>query len=138
MQNFKRRSELPNQKIRLNIDNQILTEIAIDVLNAHNVRIYCGTLESGYDKNYPYLLWDHDQLTQVAAEYSRTDLVDCCSLEAFFSYFFESTRKTKDIRISDQYTATVMADKIVVGCQTIDFDTVKQVYDAMLELRNQK
>lgn len=136
MKNFIRRAELPNRKIRFNLNNQILTEIAIDVLNANGVPVYEGTLGTGYDQKYPYLLWDHSQLIQVAESYSQHDLINCNSLEEFFSYFFESL--VPIIKLTDEYSAEIQANKIKVGCQTISFEAVERVYVKMLELRDKK
>jgi len=136
MKNFIRRTELPNQKIRLNIDNQILTEIAIDVLNNKGIPVYHSTLESGYDSEYPYLLWDRNQLTQVGVNYGPYNLIDCVSLEEFFSHFFESS--VTSIKLTDQYSAEIKAFSIKVGCQIIDFDTIEQIYSKMLELQGKR
>lgn len=47
----------------------------------------------------------------------------------------EKAPKTKTIKLNDTYTAVVHKDKVVVGCQTFSHDVVKQLANAVGEMK---
>lgn len=55
------------------------------------------------------------------------------SVDAFFTQLHEMGNHS--VKINNEYTAKIGRENIVVGCQTIPFEKVKEIYEAMVRLR---
>lgn len=56
---------------------------------------------------------------------------ELCTLDELFL----REKATETIKLTEDYNAVVSRDNIVVGCQTIPFDKLEQVYKKALEFR---
>jgi hypothetical protein len=115
------------EKLVLDSKNPIIQDMVIATLRDEGVQVYEGT--TGFDVKYPVLFWDGYSLTQITEPPSQS--YKLLSLEGFLEQFI-STDKT--MRIGD-YDAVFNDKEVKVGCQTIPYDIVKKLYEAMTEMR---
>lgn len=109
----------------------VTQKAVIDFCNSLGICVFEDTCD--FDPNYPVLGWDGDQIMQ----YRRTDDDGpTLPLGQFIETVARLISSTK-MKVGE-YEAIVQADKVKVGCQTIPFEQVKQVYDKMVELRSKK
>lgn len=120
---------LPKKTVAFDSTDPNSQNILIATMRAMGVPVYENT--KCFDPKFPYIYWDRDHITQTK-DASNKDIV-CSTIEEFLSHFIKQNSKT--IRLSDKYDAIVSGDEIEVGCQTIPFEKVREVYKAMLELR---
>lgn len=67
--------------------------------------------------------------SQLVRDYLKTHefCVVCVDGDICVPFEIITIVKHKELKISDEYTAQVYKDKVVVGCQTIPIDTVKEL-----------
>ena len=91
------------------------------------VPVYSEAERHPYDKIYPNILWDTDQLTQTkqGAQHDVSDSVEIVSFNDFMVVI--KSYKTNKVKLNDDYQAIVNKDIIRVGCQDIPFAKVKEI-----------
>ena len=87
-----------------------------------------------YDEGYPYLFWNGRYITQTSdpnnKDVSETEVFE------FLKHFTESGKpKFKMFDISETYKAKVSANEVKVGCQTVSFELLEEIYKTMVEFR---
>jgi hypothetical protein len=117
----------PGSKDQLVLDSKspIIQDMVVATLRNGGVRVYEGT--TGFDVEYPVLFWDGYGLTQIISS-PQSPLL---SLEEFLEQFI-ATDKTMRI---GEYDAVFNDKEVKVGCQTIPYDIVKKLYEAMTKMR---
>ena len=118
-------------KLVLATQSPTVQNMVIDTLRKNGVTVY-GNIK-GFDPGYPTLIWDGSQLTQTVNSpkgYSVDMSARLLSTEEFIEKFVGTTV----MEVGD-YQATFDKDEVKVGCQTIPYDVVKELYDRMTELR---
>lgn len=123
------KKELPKHEIVFTNTSPFKVNLLIDILGRLGVEISNET--QAYDPDYPYLVWGSgNSITQGKAVQGR-ESVD--TIEAFLEYFVEDDIRT--IQLTDDYQAIVKSDKIIVGCQTIPYEKLKEVWNTINALR---
>ena len=108
-----------------------LQKAVIDFCNSLGIPVYEEVCD--FDPRYPVLGWNGEQIMQ----YKRVgDTRPTLSLAQFMERITWLIPSAK-MKVGE-YEAVVEADRVYVGCQTIPFEQVKQVYDKMEELRQGK
>lgn len=105
---------------------------AIAFLRSLQIPVWYETTE--FDPAYPHLKWCPDQkhLTQTknCKDFRDNVVITACLSEFLSSFFLE---EPKAVKISDEYTAVIRDSYVEVGCQKIEFSTVKEIYELVLE-----
>lgn len=123
------KKELPKHEIVFTNTSPFKVNLLLDILERLGVEISNET--QAYDPDYPYLVWGSGGcITQGKAVLGR-ESVD--TIEAFLEYFVEDDIRT--IQLTDDYQAIVKSDKIIVGCQTISYEKLKDVWNTINALR---
>ena len=123
---------LPKLTVALNSKNPETQNILISTMILLGVPVYEDT--TCFDPAYPYVYWDGDRITQTVDATSKS--IVCETVEEFLSYFVYN--KIVTIALTDEYDAKVTETKVIVGCQTISFEKVEEVYNTMVKLRKSK
>lgn len=123
---MKKKKHLPEREFQLDSTNPITQNMVIDFLRKEGIPVYGDTTE--YDPSFPILVWDRGNITQ-----SKTERDKKYSVEEFLDQFFD---KDTIINLGDYSTIISNGNEIKVGCQTISFETVEQVYNEMKKLRD--
>lgn len=91
------------------------------------VSVYSEAERHPYDKVYPHILWDVDQLTQTkqGAQHNISEGVEIVSFNDFMAVI--KSYKSNKVKLNDDYQAIVDKDIIKVGCQDIPFAKVKEI-----------
>lgn len=88
-----------------------------------------------FDSNFPYIIWEDECIYQTKQGTEHYDIRD--NLEVvLFDDFMEAIKffNFNKIRLNSDYEASVNEDHIIVGCQTIPFDKVKEIVALHKEL----
>jgi hypothetical protein len=88
-----------------------------------------------FDSNFPYIIWEDECIYQTKQGTEHYDIRD--NLEVvLFDDFMEAIKffNSNKIRLNSDYEASVNEDHIIVGCQTIPFDKVKEIVALHKEL----
>lgn len=117
--------QFSSRNFRLDSTNPMIQNMVIAWLRKEGVPVYSDTTE--YDSTYPILYWDGEHITQTM---SQKDVQ--YSVEEFIDQFFISY---KTIEIGSYSSVIDSGIEIKVGCQTISFETVEEVYNEMKKLR---
>lgn len=117
----------PKQKIVLDNTNPETQNIIIFMFRNMGLSVYEGTTE--YDSEYPYLLWKDNELVQSRVGYD-SDRIVTNTMEEFMAYFVPGAR-THVVKISGKYDAVITKESVKVGCQTLSYDLVKEIYEKM-------
>ena len=93
-------------------------------------------------KCWPYLALYKNTKEINGNSYSRKDCDQVktivLTLEEFFEFIAtEHKPQSKELVLTDSYTAIIYKDKVVVGCQTIDIAKVKEIIKISEELTNE-
>ena len=115
------------KRFKLNNTNPAIQKMVIDTLRSSGINVWHGTKE--YDKEYPYLYWDGEMLTQ---SYNDSDLL---GLEEFMAEF--AKKASIRVKLNDSYTATVHEDGIEVGCQSFSHSVIEELAEAIIKVKNQ-
>ena len=123
---------IPSYEIALNINDVETVNTVIELLKNMDVRIHEDSQE--YDKSYPYLYWNGEYITQTSdpnnKDVSETEVFE------FLKHFTKSAKpRFKVFEISADYKAKVSAENVKVGCQTVSFDLLEEIYTTMVEFR---
>lgn len=125
-----------DKKIAFNCTDEILVNLVIKLLRDAGLEVYVDTTK--FDPTYPYVVWDSEVLTQyLDLEDGNFDHVET-DMGKFIKHFIKYEDDKVIIPLSSEYKATTYADKVVVGCQTIPYDKVKEVFLTMGKLRKAK
>jgi len=117
-------------KIQYRNTNPMFVNALLGMLKGTGVAIYENSKE--FDPEYPVVGWDGYQVSQFMSTLDSFKVVD--TMEEFINELFISD--TIEMKLTDDYDATVTADIVRVGCQSIPYDKVKELYDAMTSLRD--
>jgi len=130
---MKLKSNSLSLRIKYNNTNPLYVNILIKALRELNIPIYSEV--STFDPEYPYLGWDGSVITQYV-ELGGTDgrVIIVNSIEEFIAAL--TIPDEIRMKLTDDYEAIISADKVKVGCQTIPFEKVKELYDNMVSLRD--
>ena len=123
---MKKKEHLPQKEFQLDSTNPITQNMVIDFLRKEGIPVYEGTTE--YDPSYPILFWGGENITQSRAEKDKK-----YSVEEFIDQFFTNY---ETVNVGKYSTIIDNGYEIEVGCQTISFETVEQVYNEMKKLRD--
>jgi hypothetical protein len=123
---------IPSREIMLNSKNESIQNLIISMFKVMGIPVYKGT--TNYDSSYPYLMWDGNELTQSRECTSYGDRIMVNSMEEFMSHFIPGTN-THIVEISDRYDAVITKESVKVGCQTVSFELVKEIYEKMKSLQ---
>ena len=79
---------------------------------------------------------DEEATGSVAREVNKAGWAVCLCDSDYSVCLFnaEVCPASTTIKLTKDYDAEVFADKVIVGCQTIPADTLKKVYEKMMEL----
>ncbi len=121
---------LPKYTISFTSTDRASQELLFTIVKSMDLPIYSGTY--GYDRQYPYFFWTGSQISQTRGPLEKE--FKCESVEEFLKHFFQGPVR---VSLNEQYEALVEKDAVKVGCQTIPFEKVKEVYDAMVDLRKE-
>lgn len=110
----------------------------INLLRLLGVPVYEETAE--FDPEYPTLVWDESHVTQSKLspeEYcgpSRGGGVIVETASEFVSHFLED-KSIVEVRLNSKYSAkiNVKEQRVEVGCQSIDFDRVEELYNKIFK-----
>jgi hypothetical protein len=122
---MKKKAQLPQEEFQLGSTNPLVQNMVINFFRKEGIPV---SVTTEYDPVFPILIWDGVTITQSKAERDKK-----YSVEEFIDQFFTSY---KTIEIGSYSSVIDSGDVIKVGCQSISFETVEQVYMAMLQLRN--
>ena len=123
---MKKKEHLPQKEFQLDSNNPSIQKMVIDFLRKEGIPVYQFTTE--YDPSYPILFWDGENISQSRAEKDKK-----YSVEEFIDQFFTNY---ETVNVGRYSTIIDNGNEIKVGCQTISFETVEQVYNEMKKLRN--
>lgn len=124
---------LPEVKILLNNKNPETQKIIISMFKAMGLPVHEDT--KSYDFMYPYLLWDGVELCQSRHNIHISDQeIFVKTMEEFMSYFV-TIGDVHIVKISDKYNAEITKESLKVGCQTLSFELVKELYNTMERLQ---
>lgn len=117
----------PEESIVLTIEDPEVQNRVIKTLRKANVPVFFNTIE--YDTRYPYLCWDGEEISQCR-NLECMDNID--SEEEFLALFLEAKEvAVYKIQLNNEYVAEVTARGVLVGCQRISFDKVREVMEAI-------
>ena len=125
---------IPSYDIALKINDAETVNTVIELLKNMDVPIHEDS--QGYDELYPYLFWSGD--SHYISQTSDPNNKDVSETEVFefLKHFIEYGKpKFKMFDISDDYKAKVSAENVKVGCQTVSFELLEEIYTTMLEFR---
>jgi hypothetical protein len=122
-----KKKTLPTEDFELNSQDSTVQKMVIDFCRNNGVPVYEGT--KGFDPRYPILCWSphHKNITQRPSHVTKI-----VSVEEFLQQFFSST---EPIKVGTYDVMVDNGDEITVGCQSITFEQVQEVYMAMKEYR---
>ena len=85
---------------------------------------------------YPIIVWDKEEYSSGIGLFGDSDIYDKYnSLDSFLKEEANNIPKITVIDLNDDCEAKIKRDSIEVGCQTIPFEKVEEVYNIMKELR---
>lgn len=126
---MKLKKELPKHEIVFTNTSPFKVNLLLDILGRLGVAIDSNTI--AYDPDYPYLVWGSSNC--ITQSKTTIDKREVNTIEDFLEYFVEDDTRT--IYLTDDYQAIVKSDKIIVGCQTISYEKLKEVWDTINALR---
>jgi hypothetical protein len=111
----------------------------LKVLVAMGVPVAEDSLE--FDRSFPHIAWRGDEsdvaerhISLTKAVFSTPEYI-ATTFPAFISHFIKSEPEPVKLRLTDDYEAVATAESVQVGCQTIPFDKVKELYNTMIKLQ---
>lgn len=119
------------QNTVVHVPNVELFGFMIDYAKSKNVPVH--TTKDAWGDGYRNLNFYHGELCGNSADFlSNSYKYEWITIEEFFNYC--DNWKNNVIQLTDEYKAEIDKEKKVVkvGCQTIPFDKIKQVYEATL------
>jgi len=130
---MKKITVLPEVKIVLNTKDPQTQNIIISMFKAMGIPVYGDT--QYFDPIYPYLLWDGTELCQTRDNKLKHDnRIFVSTMEEFMSYFV-IIGDVYIVKISDKYNAEITKECLKVGCQTLSFELVEELYNTMERLQ---
>jgi hypothetical protein len=117
-------------------------QIGILVKDGREARIAMAYLATLLGKSVPEFIWEdvtggypvvcYNAGNSVTC-YANKDLVEVClPFDRMDEY---SAPPVVKIKLNEEYEADIHPDIVKVGCQNIPFEKIKEVYEAMLEMR---
>ena len=127
---MKLKKVLPTSELVFTNTDEFAVNLLISIMKNLGVPIYGESQE--YDPEYPHLVWDGRCITQSVEISKWRGQIN--TIEEFVRQFTDMSSKT--IKLTDDYNATITADKVKVGCQEIPFEKLEEIWNTMLEIRN--
>lgn len=125
---MEKRKFISSERAVLSTKDPEIQLLVIELLKAHSIQVHSDTTE--YDPRFPYLVWDYNDLTQTKMCLPE----EARDLKQFLSIFFVDTVK---IQLTKEYEAVVGKEEVKVGCQTIPFGKLEEVYNTVKKLREE-
>lgn len=130
---MKLKKHMPEQELLFTNTDPFTVDLLLTTLRHLGVNVYDSSKE--YDPQYPYVVWDRGYITQTRGA-THPNYLKVSTIEEFIKHFV-SSKGTKTITLSDDYNAHISQDEVKVGCQTIPYKMVKEIWDTMNELRSE-
>jgi hypothetical protein len=98
----------------------------------NNVNIYYKTLKEPVDKEYPYFVFEDDEIAQSWATKKEDPQHFYVSLEEFKAFIQGKGKYTfpfkETVELNSDYSAVITKNSIKVGYQEFSHDKIKELY----------
>lgn len=101
----------------------------------NGIPVYPETRRFPYDREYPFLVWNMDKLSQTQQDTDGN--WKKISIPDFKKLAIKHCAHVL-LQLNEEYTAKIFKDKIVVGCQTFNINIIDELVKAKQKLNNTK
>lgn len=107
------------------------SEFIIRMAKELGVPVHEETIRKPWDKEYPSILWDGDQITQTIS-----DNKEIISLSEMIEKIISAPIiESFTMQLTNNYEAEVTKDGITVGCQEITFEKFDELSELVKQVR---